>query len=67
MARSFIVGRLWCSKVRDWLNEMKFLGWKFDYYEFSGWLSREFTLRGDDAEKIIDMLERQIRESKRTY
>lgn len=42
------VGRLLIGEVRDRLNEYKLLGYNFDFYEGRGWISRAFTVVGEE-------------------
>ena len=42
------VGRLLCGKVRDFLNKCKFKGMNIEFNESSGFIERDFTIRGDD-------------------
>lgn len=45
---SLKVGRLLCGKVRDFLNQMQFVGYHITYLESSGWIEREFLIRGEE-------------------
>ena len=45
---TYEVGRLYCGEVRNFLNKCKFQGLDIDFIEGSGWLSREFTVKGSD-------------------
>lgn len=42
------VGRLLCGKVRDFLNKCKFKGMDIQFNESSGFIERDFTIRGAD-------------------
>tara|TARA_R110002020_G_scaffold415270_1_gene624641 strand:+ start:96 stop:302 length:207 start_codon:yes stop_codon:yes gene_type:complete len=42
------VGRLLCGKVRDFLNNCKFKGMNIEFNESSGFIERDFTIRGAD-------------------
>lgn len=42
------VGRLLCGKVRDFLNKCKFKGMNIEFNESSGFIERDFTMRGTD-------------------
>jgi len=46
------VGILLCSQVRNFLNECKFNGMNIEFIEGSGWVSRDFHIKGD-ANDII--------------
>ena len=51
---TFTAGRMLCGKVRDFLDQCKFKGMDIDYIESSGWIQREFTIKGsnDDVRTI---------------
>jgi hypothetical protein len=42
------VGRLLCGRVRDFLNKCKFQGMDIQFNESSGFIERDFTIRGTD-------------------
>ena len=42
------VGRLLCGRVRDFLNRCKFKGIDIQFNESSGFIERDFTIRGAD-------------------
>ena len=44
---TFTVGRMLCGSVRDFLKETQFKGAAIDWIESSGWLERQFVIRGD--------------------
>lgn len=44
---TFTAGRLVCGHIRDMLNQAKFLWPDVSYYESSGWLERNFIIKGD--------------------
>ncbi len=50
---TFTAGRFLCGKIRSFLDSCKFKGMEIDYIESSGFLQREFTIKGVDR----DMLE----------
>ena len=43
----FTVGRLLCGQVRDFLKECEFRGLGIRWIESSGWIEREFVIRGE--------------------
>lgn len=45
----FTAGRILCGRVRDFLNQMQFIGYNITFLESSGWIEREFLIRGDEA------------------
>jgi len=47
---TFTAGRMLCGKVRDFLNQCKFKGMDIDYIESSGWIERDFTIKGADKD-----------------
>lgn len=47
------VGRLLCGKVRDFLNKCKFKGMDIQFNESSGFIERDFTIRGADNDIAI--------------
>lgn len=57
---SIEVGRLLCGKVRDYLNAAKFKGAKIEWLESSGFLEREFTIKGDSGD--VKAIERDFDE-----
>lgn len=59
-AREFEVGRLLCSQVRDYLARCQMLGNRIQWREGSGWISRVFTVVGDDADSVVDHLKNQV-------
>ena len=42
------VGRLLCGEVRYFLDSCKFKGMDIEYLESSGWVQREFIVKGSD-------------------
>ena len=46
---SFTAGRLLCSQVRDHLKKRQFIDQGITWIESTGWLEREFTVKGDEA------------------
>ena len=44
------VGRLLCSKLRDFLDNEIFRGKKIRWREGRGWIEREFSVIGDAAD-----------------
>lgn len=42
------VGRFLCGRVRDFLNKCKFKGMDIQFNESSGFIERDFTIRGAD-------------------
>ena len=46
------VGRLLCGRLRDYLDGCKFRGADISYLESSGWVEREFIIKGDDNHMI---------------
>lgn len=52
---SFIAGRLMWKPVRDLLEDLKFRGHNIEWREGRGWLTREWTLKGNAADLIIIM------------
>lgn len=53
------VGRLLCGKVRGFLNKCKFIGMDIQFNESSGFIERDFTIRGadDDIARIKSSLD----------
>lgn len=45
---NFTAGRLLCGEVRSFLDKCKFKGMDIEYLESSGWLERDFTIKGSD-------------------
>ena len=43
----FTVGRLVCAPVRRYLLKRQFFGADIEFQESSGWLTREFIVKGD--------------------
>ena len=41
------VGRFICGQLRDHLNQCKFNGYNIDFIESSGWIERDFVIKGD--------------------
>jgi hypothetical protein len=61
----FTAGRLLCGKVRDYLKGCKFRGMDIDFMESSGWVERDFLIKGSD-EAIFEVrasLMRWVREN----
>lgn len=56
---TIIVGLLHFSKVRDYLNQCKFIGRNIDWIESSGWIDRTFTIRGTSPDIDIVLKEFQ--------
>ncbi len=46
------VGRMLCGQVRDFLESCKFKGMDIEYLESSGWLERDFTVKGSNDDII---------------
>jgi hypothetical protein len=46
------VGRMLCGKVRLFLDQCKFKGMDVDYLESSGWVERDFTIKGSDKDVL---------------
>ena len=44
----FTAGRMLCGKVRSFLEQCKFKGMDIEYIESSGWVTRDFTIKGSD-------------------
>jgi hypothetical protein len=42
----FTVGRLLCGPVRDYLKSQEFIDPEVKFLESSGWIERQFTVRG---------------------
>jgi hypothetical protein len=42
------VGLIYWRQIRDLVDRMKFLGHQIDLWESSGWIERDFIIRGDD-------------------
>lgn len=55
---SFSVGRIYCRSIRDYLEDCKFRGMRIEYLESSGWIVRDFTIKGDT--KDIEIIQRTI-------
>lgn len=53
------VGRAICRHMRDLLEGEKFSGTRIDWHEGSGWFSRVFTIKGDEAD--VDRVEIRLR------
>jgi len=51
---SITVGRMLCGQLRDHLNQCKFKGYNIDFIESSGWIQRDFVIKGDlhDIKKL---------------
>ncbi len=47
------VGRLLCGKVRRFLDKCIFKGSDIAYIESSGFIQRDFTVKGSDADIIM--------------
>ena len=45
---TFTAGRLVCRHVRYFLEKCQFKGMDVTYMESSGWIEREFTIKGPD-------------------
>lgn len=58
------IGRLLCGRVREYLNQARFDGYEFNYFESGGLLSHKFILRsdGDDAHTLGNDLKQQLSE-----
>lgn len=56
---TFTAGRMLCGNIRDFLDQCKFKGMDIDYIESSGWIERDFTIKGsnDDVLKVHASLE----------
>ena len=46
----FIVGRLLCRPVRDFLKRCQFNNLDIEFYESSGLLDRTFVIKGNDKD-----------------
>lgn len=51
---SFEVGRLACAEVRDRLEGLRFRGNCIEWWESSGWFTREFVVKGT-PESILEV------------
>jgi hypothetical protein len=49
MIIEYEVGRLYCSDVRRYLDQAKFMGADIDYMESKGFLSRSFVIKGSES------------------
>lgn len=60
----FTCGRFLCRKVRDYLKEAQFNGYKFEWVESGGFLSHDFILKSEDdsALKIESDIKQQCQE-----
>jgi hypothetical protein len=47
---TFTAGRFLHGKVREFLNHCKFKGMDIDYLESSGFIERDFTIKGSDED-----------------
>ena len=56
------VGRMLCGQVRNFLNKCKFQGMDIEYLESSGWVQRDFTIKGpvNDVTTVQKSLEAWI-------
>lgn len=56
---TFEVGRLLCGRVRDFLKQCQFRGMGIEWLESSGFIEREFTVKGkkEDLLRIKTSLE----------
>jgi len=43
-------GRMLCGKIRNFLNRCKFEGMNIEFIESSGWITRDFVIKGDAAD-----------------
>lgn len=50
---TYTVGRLVCSKFRNFLDQCKFKGMDIEYIESSGWIERDFMIKGSDQDVLI--------------
>lgn len=55
----FVVGRLVCRRVRDFLSRTRFEGFDIQWWESSGLLEREFVVRGPKS--AVDYVERTLK------
>jgi len=55
-----VVGRLLCREIRDFLKAEKFKGRDIEFWESSGFLEREFIIKGEveDVLHIHNLLKR---------
>ena len=62
---TFTIGRMLCRQVRDFLDKCKFRGLDIEYIESSGWIDREFTIKGsaNDIAHINQSLANWAREN----
>jgi hypothetical protein len=59
---TFKFGRIYWTKVRNFLNHCRFLGLQFEWAEGSGFASRSFWIKGPDAPRVIASLKDWIDE-----
>ena len=59
---SFIVGRLLCGNVRDFLKKCQFQGMNIKWIESTGMIERSFSIKGscEDMTKIKKSLQEWI-------
>jgi hypothetical protein len=57
----FEVGILLCRGMRDYMEQLKWRGFRIDWYEGKGWLSRTWMLKGQDSDiafvKVLEYAE----------
>jgi len=49
---TFTAGRMLCGQVRDFLNQCKFKGMDIEFIESSGWITRDFTIKGSNKDVL---------------
>jgi len=62
------VGLVYWRQIRDLVGRMKFLGHQIDLWESSGWIERDFIIRGGDeairvASNALNRWRREIEEN----
>ncbi len=60
MTFEITVGRLLCRHIREYLEKCKFKGYEIEWIESSGFIEREFVIKGDPihVEPVAKDLER---------
>jgi hypothetical protein len=58
LVETITAGRLLWGQVRDCLNQAKFRGMDIEWIESSGWVERDFTIKGkpEDVRVIVNAL-----------
>lgn len=66
---TFTAGRLLCRHVRDILSQYQVMGANIKWVESSGWIERDFLIRGDDDSvlKIKQVLEKWAQDNNLGY